>query len=1493
MKTLIKFFESLLLVVFLTSAVFSQTITLSTSTITIAEDGGTATLTATASSPVSADLTVNITYSGSAIHGTDYTGSTTIIITSGNTTGTTVITSNADNYFEGGETITATIASLSGGGGGETIGSPNHVDITINDAETISISRNIATIDENGGTVTFKASVDGGGTVANGDVTVTMDFTGGTATSGTDFTGAANITISDGNSFGTVTITASDDGLFEGNETILGTATAVSYGSLSATNSASSTITDDETISIIRNNPSIAENGGTVTFTASVDGGGTVANGNLTVTMSWTGTATASTDYTGQGDITISNGTSSGSVTLTATSDAILEGDETITGTITGLSYVGGAIGTASASSQITDDEQASLVSPANGATGQSLAPTLVWNDMEGADEYILEVYDDNAGSPGTLIFQKTDIADVGSGNQSYTVTSPSSPIKDNSVYHWRVAAKNTSVSATSAYSGYWSFTTSQQGNSGTTITDGTVDVSLTPTLNWDAVSGADKYLLKVGTTSGGTDIYNNYDVGNATSFTIPAGKLTYNTTYYWSVEAQNASRARKQGETEPIYTSSEMRFRTLLATPTLSSPSNNSTTTDRTPTLTWSMAGNTSGVTYDITYTFNGGAPVTITSASSGATTSYTFPSNMNWGRYTWKVTANDGTGLAGNKNTAKTSTSTYTFDIVPSLVAPVNGLTGVAIEPKFEWDDGGSIDYTIQVTTTSGDYSSPVFTKTVNSTTSYQSVETDNGIPLNNFTVYYWRIRVDAGGGSYLYSPEWHFKTWPVMTVQLWHPANGMQISTTTNTNFSWSINDATGSLKYKPQIVEKTSSPTPAEWAATTMTTTTTSTSHNFTLTAGTQYYWRVVVLNSSNQVVAYSSEATFTTTGGASVTLYPSWPVGGATVYTTTPTGYWYPDVYASGLTYQINYATSNSVDANGELNDASATKYPSAVGSFSSNQYITFPALTAGQTYYWQVRAYYATKGEYSDWSSVASFKVNNTNAVVVPTPSYPTGGVTVYTTAPYLYWYLDQNATGLTYEIDYADNTTHVDGTADVTGINNLNYQLSGLTPGKTYEWRVRSNNGTTTSNWSSTVTFTVSGGVSNSSPVVSWPTGNPTIYSSKPTLSWYLNGSTNGITGYVVKYSTSSQTWSTYHPGAPSATGGEISVSGVNNTSYTLTTDLTYGQKYYWAVCAVDASSNESSYSSDSFTIVGGANAGTPILTSPIGGVTVYSTTQTLNWYFNGTSTGIQGYDVHYSKDGFLTTDNTIASALSSTSTSVNLTGLTPGATYSWKVRAFYGGTTYGNYSTTETFTVDPGANAVQPLIGSPNKVTINTSTPTISWVIPVQSKSKLTYELVYSKKEDMSDAQIIEGLENPFTRISGLESGEKYYWKVRSKTSEGQYSDYSPRASFSTDNATLVEEKETIPSKFVLSQNYPNPFNPSTVIEFALPKSEFVSLAIYDMLGREVAVLAKGEFQAGIHRVIWNGLDANGLHVASGTYLYRIIAGNNVVTKKMLLLK
>ena len=96
-------------------------------------------------------------------------------------------------------------------------------------------------------------------------------------------------------------------------------------------------------------------------------------------------------------------------------------------------------------------------------------------------------------------------------------------------------------------------------------------------------------------------------------------------------------------------------------------------------------------------------------------------------------------------------------------------------------------------------------------------------------------------------------------------------------------------------------------------------------------------------------------------------------------------------------------------------------------------------------------------------------------------------------------------------------------------------------------------------------------------------------------------------------------------------------------------------------------------------------------------------------------------------------------------------------------------------------------------------------------------------------------------------------------------------------------------VEELEgEVPTTIALEQNYPNPFNPTTSIEFAVERAQNVRLAVYDLLGRQVAVLVDGQQPAGTFRVTFDATD-----LASGLYLYRLGTDSGVITKKMLLIK
>jgi hypothetical protein len=97
-------------------------------------------------------------------------------------------------------------------------------------------------------------------------------------------------------------------------------------------------------------------------------------------------------------------------------------------------------------------------------------------------------------------------------------------------------------------------------------------------------------------------------------------------------------------------------------------------------------------------------------------------------------------------------------------------------------------------------------------------------------------------------------------------------------------------------------------------------------------------------------------------------------------------------------------------------------------------------------------------------------------------------------------------------------------------------------------------------------------------------------------------------------------------------------------------------------------------------------------------------------------------------------------------------------------------------------------------------------------------------------------------------------------------------------------------VDDKSECPliRDFTLHQNYPNPFNPSTTISFSTPRRSYVSLKIYDCLGKEVAVIVSGYLSAGFHSNKWNAAG-----IPSGIYFCRLQSGLYVDTKKLILLK
>ncbi|MBD1160404.1 hypothetical protein IDG51_03935, partial [Pelagibacterales bacterium SAG-MED14] len=464
----------------------APTVTLTTSATSIAENAGSSlTLTATLSGATNADVTVALSTSGAATEGTDYTDGSgnidDIVISAGSTTGTVSFTPSDDSVYEDDEAATIAISSVSGGSATES--GTQTVTITITDNESagsVTLAVSASSIAENAGSsLTLTATLS---SVSDEDVTVSLS-TSGTATEGTDYTdGSGNIddiTISAGDTTGTVNFTPTDDSTYEGNETATIAISGVSGADAteSGSQSVSVTITENEsapTVTLTVSATSIAENAGSsITVTATLSG---ATDENVTVAISTSGTATEGTDYTdGSGvvdDITISAGSTTGTVNFTPTDDSVYEGNETA---ILSISSVSGGSATESGSQSktitITDNESAPTVTLATSATsiaenaGTSLTLTATLSVATTADVTV-------ALSTSGTATEGTDYTD-GSGNVDDIVISAGSTTgtvsftpTDDSIYD---ATSN--ETATIAVSGVSGGSATESGDQSVTIT--------------------------------------------------------------------------------------------------------------------------------------------------------------------------------------------------------------------------------------------------------------------------------------------------------------------------------------------------------------------------------------------------------------------------------------------------------------------------------------------------------------------------------------------------------------------------------------------------------------------------------------------------------------------------------------------------------------------------------------------------------------------------------------------------------------------------------------------------------------------------------------------------------------------------------------------------------------------------------------------------------------------------------------------------------------
>lgn len=217
------------------------------------------------------------------------------------------------------------------------------------------------------------------------------------------------------------------------------------------------------------------------------------------------------------------------------------------------------------------------------------------------------------------------------------------------------------------------------------------------------------------------------------------------------------------------------------------------------------------------------------------------------------------------------------------------------------------------------------------------------------------------------------------------------------------------------------------------------------------------------------------------------------------------------------------------------------------------------------------------------------------------------------------------------------------------------------------------------------------------------------------------------------------------------------------------------------------------------------------------------------------------------------------------------------------WTFEAVFQNKTYiHNFSVS-----DPDTKPISVYLESPQNGAEALETSQLLRWVPLADADE--YEIVISKEENFNQPVVEETLLNSRDfDFQNLDENTVYYWKVRARNEHGTGS-WSETRTFNTGLSTSINDENTeLPAEPGLSQNYPNPFNPSTQISYKLPRSTYVQLKVYNLLGKEVASLENSQKRAGTHSVTF---DASGL--SSGIYYYRLQTSDFLEVKSMTLIK
>ena len=358
--------------------------------------------------------------------------------------------------------------------------------------------------------------------------------------------------------------------------------------------------------------------------------------------------------------------------------------------------------------------------------------------------------------------------------------------------YYWRVKARN--QIDWGAFSNKWYFTTAPDVPAVPTLltpANNTVDLSTTPVLDWNDVPYAASYRLQISTSAAFTTTA--YDTAGLTAsqITVPSGKITTNTQYYWRVNATNFAGTSSYSTVWNFTTAPNAPNVTILAI-----PSNGATGQSLSPTFKWyktietitnnkeqrannkeQIANNKSGKSDEeqtdspltiAKYWFEYGTDSTFVNAiardSSLTDTTKSISGLTNYTKYYWRVKAKNQTGWGGF-SAVWNFTTILPIPAAPILTSPATNSTNIVLNPTLVWGNVTyATSYRIQVSADS------TFATTQFDTTGVTDLQVN--IPtgdLTGYTKYYWRVNATNASGTGNWSTAWNFKTLQNLTLNL----------------------------------------------------------------------------------------------------------------------------------------------------------------------------------------------------------------------------------------------------------------------------------------------------------------------------------------------------------------------------------------------------------------------------------------------------------------------------------------------------------------------------------------------------------------------------------------------------------------------------------------------------------------------------------------------------------------------------------------------------